>query len=317
MRRKKYLFVFCMLAAIAASCGMFAKLYAGFRGSGGGLRVVTSFYPVYIAALNVAGEDGTVSLENLSEPQTGCLHDYQLTPGDMELLSQADLFLVNGGGIESFLADVGEAYPALNVVRVSEGLELLDSEGAQADEGAAEELEGKNAHCWMDTELYAQMVWNIADALSEADESHAQGYRENARRYCGKIGGLTSQIEEIRKEVLRKGSRTSVILLHEAFAYTAAQCGFGTAYCINLDEERQLGAGEVAEAIKAAESDGVSAVFAERQYGEAMAGTLEAEAGCSVYYLDSLVRGEYRADSYLSGMQENIDSIKAAWEEMR
>ena len=35
----------------------------------------------------------------------GCMHDYQLTPQDMIQLSKADLFLVNGGGIENFLAE--------------------------------------------------------------------------------------------------------------------------------------------------------------------------------------------------------------------
>ena len=35
------------------------------------LTVVTSFYPMYIAAENVIGDADGVRLENLSEPQTG------------------------------------------------------------------------------------------------------------------------------------------------------------------------------------------------------------------------------------------------------
>ena len=40
------------------------------------LRVAASFYPVYIAALNLT--DGVEGVETLSltQPQTGCLHDY-------------------------------------------------------------------------------------------------------------------------------------------------------------------------------------------------------------------------------------------------
>ena len=57
-------------------------------------NVVTSFYPVYIAAKNVIGDVEGVELHNLTEPQTGCLHDYQLTPQDMISLSHADLFLL-------------------------------------------------------------------------------------------------------------------------------------------------------------------------------------------------------------------------------
>ena len=66
-------------------------------GHNGKIRIATSFYPVYIAASNVVGSSDSVALENLSEPQTGCMHDYQLTPQDMIQLSKADLFLVNGG----------------------------------------------------------------------------------------------------------------------------------------------------------------------------------------------------------------------------
>ena len=41
------------------------------------LTVVTSFYPMYIATLNIVDGVKGVRLENLSEPQTGCLHDFQ------------------------------------------------------------------------------------------------------------------------------------------------------------------------------------------------------------------------------------------------
>ena len=79
------------------------------------LTVVTSFYPMYIATLNIVDGVEGVRLENLSEPQTGCLHDFQLTPEDMKLLSTADVFVINGGGIESFMSDVAKAYPKLDV----------------------------------------------------------------------------------------------------------------------------------------------------------------------------------------------------------
>ena len=82
---------------------------------------VTSFYPMYIAAENVIGDADGVRLENLSEPQTGCLHDFQLTPEDMKLLSTADVFIINGGGIESFMKEVAEAYPNLKIAFVAKG----------------------------------------------------------------------------------------------------------------------------------------------------------------------------------------------------
>lgn len=309
MRKNKYLFVICMLLAITLASAIFTRVYVNLEDSGdnGKLRVVTSFYPVYIAALNVAGDSESIILENLSEPQTGCMHDYQLTPQDMILLSKADLFLVNGSGIENFLSEVGESYPGLTIAEATEGLELLtEKEGEAFHEDEAEE----NAHAWMDTSLYAQMVENIADDFAAADKEHADVYRENAKEYCKKIDGLTEQAEEL------KTSNKNIIIFHEAFEYVARQYGLNVTYCLDLDEERQISAGEIADVMDEIDKNHVSLIFAEELYGSDMGGMVESETDCGVYYLDSLVRGKYEADSYLEGMQKNIDIVKASLEEI-
>ena len=116
--KNKYVFVTLLLTA-AALLGLgftwgYGRLEAEERKEE--LLVVTSFYPMYVAALNVAGGCEGVTVENLSEPQTGCLHDFQLTPEDMRLLSEADVFVINGGGMESFLTEVAREYPGLAII---------------------------------------------------------------------------------------------------------------------------------------------------------------------------------------------------------
>ena len=301
MKRNKYRFVCCMLLAIALASDIFTKAYLYFEKAGkeeDGIRVVTSFYPVYIAAENVAGNCQGVILENLSEPQTGCMHDYQLTPQDMILLSKADLFLINGGGIEGFLAEVGEAYPELEVRTAAEGISLME--------------DNENAHGWMDTRIYAEMVENIADFLSEADPAHRDIYQENASRYCAEIEELTSQIEAVKSQLAESNN---VVIFHEAYEYTAEQYGLHTVYCLDLDEERQVSAGEVADLLKEMEENQVSLVLAEELYGKDMGETVKQETGCQICYLDTLVRGDYDPDSYLEAMQKNIDFMRQALEE--
>lgn len=297
MKKSKYMFVFLMLLAITLAGGIFTGAYIrldGQRQEQEGIHVVTSFYPVYIAALNVAKGRPGVVLENLSEPQSGCMHDYQLTPQDMILLSKADLFLVNGGGIESFLADVGKSYPQLTIVKASEGIDLPD---------------GGNAHVWMDTRYYAGMVQSIAEALEEADPANAGLYQTNAEDYCGKIQKLTDEMEEVR--VAAEGK--PVVIFHEAYEYVAGELGMDTVYCLDLDEERQISAYEVAKVMDEISQNRVAVVFAEELYGKEMGDTVEAETQAKVCYLDALVRGDYRADSYLSAVQENIDVLKQAF----
>lgn len=300
MRKKKYLFVTCMLLAIALASAIFTKMYVDMEERGGDeekLHIVTSFYPVYIAAKNVVGDSEGVILENLSEPQTGCMHDYQLTPQDMILLSKADLFLVNGGGIESFLGEVGESYPNLVLVKTME-----------------ENEESDNPHGWMDTRKYARMVRNIADAISDADKAHAEFYQRQAEDYCAEIEKLTEQAAEIQKRFQEKDKAempgSSVVIFHEAYEHLTEEVGMKVVYCMDLDEERQVSAGEMADMMEEMERNQVSVILAEELYGKDTGETVEQETDCSVYYLDTLVRGSYDKDSYLKGMQKNLDIIR-------
>lgn len=296
MKKNKYLFVFSMLLAITFLCVIFIRIYVSREEYGSekqGIHVVTSFYPIYIAALNVAGDSPGIMLENLSEPQTGCMHDYQLTPQDMILLSKADLFLVNGGGIENFLAKVGQSYPGLVVFYTSKGLDLQ---------------EGENAHVWMNTEYYAQMVQNIAEAFEEADPQNAKIYQVNADNYCAKIQELTDEMGRLRE----KAAGEPVVIFHEAYEYVAKELGMDVVYCMDLDEERQVSAHEVAEVMEEISKNRVSVVFAEELYGSDMGNTVEAETPAEVCYLDTLVRGDYEADSYLLAVRNNINVLKQA-----
>lgn len=324
MKQNKYIFVFVMLLVIAVAGGIFTTTYVKLEekeGTNDTLQVVTSFYPVYIAAENVVGDNQDVTLQNLSEPQTGCMHDYQLTPQDMILLSKADVFIVNGGGIESFLTEIAEEYPNLTIIQATEGLELLEEGNEEAheyEEGEVHDHEEEhnheaghshgeeNAHAWMNTKLYAGMVQNIAQGLGKADSGHQEMYQENAAQYCQKIQKLTDQITELKGELSRK----NVVIFHEAYEYVAQQYGMNAIYCLDLDEERQVSAGEVAQVMKEIKDNQVSVILAEELYGKDMGDTVEREGGCSVYYLDSLVRGTYEKDSYLNTMQKNIDLMR-------
>ena len=57
------------------------------------LRVVTSFYPIYIATLNVTQGAPGVEVVNMTSPFTGCLHDYQIVPRDLVILTKAQVFM--------------------------------------------------------------------------------------------------------------------------------------------------------------------------------------------------------------------------------
>lgn len=297
MKKNKYVFVLVMLVVITVVSGLLTNIYVSESGSKQEeqtLTVVTSFYPMYIAALNVIGDTDGVHLQNLSEPQTGCLHDFQLTPEDMKLLSKADVFIINGGGIESFMKDVAKSYPDLTIIEASEGIDLLEDEGEE------------NAHAWMSVATYEEQVNHIAEGLAAADEKHASDYQKHADAYTVKLDAL----KERQQKVAEKIKEQSVILFHEAYDYVADDYGLNVAYVLDLDEERQVSAGEVADVLAAVRYDQVKYILAEELYGKSMGDTVEKETDAKVIYLDALNRGDYDADSYIKGMSANIDLIE-------
>lgn len=290
--------------------------------------VVTSFYPMYIATMNVVGDTEGVTLKNLSEPQTGCLHDFQLTPADMKLLSTADVFIINGGGIESFMEEIAAQYPDLVIVEASDGIELLcdehTDEGAHLHENMHTEDEHDeyhedenahshdiNAHAWMSVKLYRMQVENIANGLAEIDENNRESYLANAGTYDRKLEAL--QVEQDELKTLTKGQTS--IMFHCTFDYVAMDYGMDVAFCMDLDEERQVSAGEVAEVLEVIEHDNVKYLFAEELYGTSMCEMVQKETNVKVIYLDPLNRGEYDADSYIEGMRNNMKLIKEAFAE--
>ena len=295
------------------------------------LTVVTSFYPMYIATLNIVdGVDG-VRLENLSEPQTGCLHDFQLTPEDMKLLSTADIFVINGGGIESFMSDVAKAYPKLDVVEACEDVALLSDDEADSDhdhdhdadaesesdhdadtesESAHDHDHGdENAHAWMSVPRYRTMVKTIASHLAQKDEAHAEEYYANAEKYDAKLAKLEKEQDSLKD--LTGGQ--NIIIFHEAYEYVADDFSMNACYLLDLDEERSVSAGEVKQVIGAIKDDGVSVILAEELYGKSMGDTVSRETDVHMVYIDPLNRGEYDKDSYLDGMERNIELIKDAF----
>lgn len=285
------------------------------------LTVVTSFYPMYIATLNIVDGVKGVRLENLSEPQTGCLHDFQLTPEDMKLLSTADVFVINGGGIESFMSDVAKAYPKLDVVEACEDVALLSDAESDSDHDHDHEADtesdsahdhdhgDENAHAWMSVPRYRTMVKTIASHLAQKDEAHAEEYYANAEKYDAKLAKLEKEQDSLKS--LTDGQ--NIVIFHEAYAYVADDFSMNACYLLDLDEERSVSAGEIKQVISAIKDDGVSVILAEELYGKSMGDTVSRETDVHVVYIDPLNRGEYDKDSYLDGMEQNIELIKDAF----
>ncbi|SFQ13279.1 zinc transport system substrate-binding protein [Lachnospiraceae bacterium XBB1006] len=300
--RNKYLYSLLMMGVIGALVVLFTIRFGEKKESltNEKLTIVTSFYPMYVATQNlVSGVEG-IHLKNLSEPETGCLHDFQLTPEDMKLLSKADVFVVNGSGAENFLQDVMKEYPKLITINATETMDDMSEEVGM--------------HAWMSPRLYKKQIMRIAHGLKEVCPKQKDRISKNAARYAKKVEALCKQVDEL-KELYAARGQSHVILFSEAYEGLVEDMGLSVSYLMDLDEERQVSSGEVAEVMEAVAKEAGVMILAEAPYGKNLGDMVHKETNTPVVYLDTLTRGAYDEQRYLTGMAKNLQEIKEALDE--
>lgn len=251
------------------------------------LCVVTSFYPVWLLTTTVAEGSETLTVTNMAPAQSGCLHDYTLTMNDLKALEKADLFLLNGSGMEGFAEQVSDAFPALPAVALTEGEELLHGAACDHDHGTDHDhgAEVYNAHLWMSPDGAAAMAEKIAEELGKLDPAGADLYRANAAR-------LGEELEAIKTQYLGKLTNKCnphIVIFHESFAYLAQALGLEVVGVIAKEADEEPTAKELTEVIAAVQEYGVTALFTDSQYDDRAAQTVAAETGAMICALDSLV----------------------------
>ena len=250
-------------------------------------RVVTSFYPIYLFALNLLDGIEGVEVTNLADTNTGCLHDYQLQTGDMKELAQANAFLINGAGMESYLEGVFDAFPALPVVDASTGIELLADCTEHAHDHEDEHDHAYNAHIWLDAHNAILMVNNLAEGLIAALPAHADAIAANRDAYTLRLTALDAELTAALEAVPHR----DIITFHEAFPYFANAYGLTVAAVVNRDPDDALSPRALAELCKTVISLGTPPLFTEPQYEDMAAQTIARETGASIHTLDPIVTG--------------------------
>lgn len=266
------------------------------RKEGEKLRILTSFFPMYVMTVNVTRGVPDVTVTNLTAPQTGCLHDYSLAAEDMKKLARADVFIANGGGMENFLAKAVETNNRLAVVTASAGIPLI-REGAET-----------NPHVWLQIAFAREEVAGIARSLAALDPANADAYRKNAGEYDKKL----AELQQYAGDKLKDLKSRDIVTFHEAFPYFAREQDLNILRTIQREPGTEPTPKELEAIIAAVKRLPVKVLCVEPQYPAGAAETIARETGATIVVLDPCVTGEAgpeAADSYLETMKKNIDTL--------
>jgi len=304
-------------AALALACLLMGLSLGGCAAGGqeeAGFEVLTSFYPIYVLTLNVTeGIDG-VQVRNMAVPQTGCLHDYQLSTEDMKALERADVFLINGAGMEEFLQKAIEQRPELTVVDSSAGVSLLEDCHEEHEEEHEDHEHEHNSHIWMDPARAAVQVENIATGLAAADPAHQTQYRTNAKAYQERLRALDEEL----KETLAPCAGGKLVAFHEAFAYFADAYDLEIIATILADDNNAPSARELIRAIDEVRESGAAVLVTDTSGQDALAKSVAADTGAAICPLDSVVypvkEGQEEAAAYERALRENARLLREAFD---
>jgi zinc/manganese transport system substrate-binding protein len=280
-------------------------------------KIVSTFLPIHLFTQAVVGDTGEVDI--LISPGMGA-HDYQATPDDAKLLSEADVLVENGLGIEEFLeslvANAGNS--ELQQIDSSEGIEVIEGEEHEHDEEEHEEHEGEehehghhheegNPHVWLDPVLAQQQVATIRDGLIEIDPNNADSYRSNADAYIQQLQELDSEFQQRLAPV----AGCNFITFHDAFPYLAQRYGLTQEAIVEIPEDR-ISPQDIQRVQQAAEEYKVKALLTEPGIEDKRIQQISSDLNLSLEAIDPIESGETDPQYYFQAMRGNLEALERA-----
>lgn len=229
-------------------------------------------------------------------------HTYTPKPIDVELVSSADLILINGLTFEGWITELIEnSGTKAKIILITEGVEPIISQKYH---------NASDPHAWMDAINGVKYVYNISAGLASIDPDNALFYADNGVKYNAEIKNahnyIKNQIATIPIE------QRILITSHDAFQY------YGRAYDITLNAimgistESEAQSKDVQRVINIIKEKKVPAVFIESTINPKMLQQIANDTGVKIggeLYADSLGDEDSEASTYLKLLTHNTDVI--------
>lgn len=270
------------------------------------LHILATTYPIYLFTKTLTeGVDG-VEVSQLIDETVSCLHDYTLTVTDMKAIEKADIIIVNGAELESFMDD---ALAQTNAVTIdcSDGIDLLPATGHEHHDHEEDDHHHGHydPHYWLTEEAALVMLNNILHGLSELDEAHLDTYHEN----------FSAAIKLFPEDSLNVSTLAYpyLITFHDGFQYFALDNGLTLLKSIEEEEGSEASAADIKEIVALIEEYDIPAIFTEKNGSDDTAQAISRETGVKVYQLDMIMSGEGQdISAYFDAMNANYAAIREA-----
>ena len=300
MKKKSILwFLICLFVLFLVACGQQTSQESK---EATGMKIVTSFYPIYAMVKEVSGDLNDVRMIQSSSG----IHSYEPSANDVAAIYDADVFIYHSHTLESW---AGSLNPSLQnskvkVIEASDGM-ILERVPGLEDMDAGKGIDEKtlyDPHTWLDPEKVAEEAQIIADKLSEQDSANKETYQKNAQSFGDKAHELTKKYQPI----FEKSSQKTFVTQHTAFSYLSKRFGLNQLGIAGISPDQEPSPRQLTEIQEFVKTYKVKTIFTESNVSSKVADTLVKSTGVSLKTLNPLEADPQNDKSYLENLEENM-----------
>jgi zinc/manganese transport system substrate-binding protein len=293
-------YVLCLIAAVIATASSSPSIAAE------KLKAVASFSILADLVKQVGGDH--VDVTAIVGPD-GDAHVFQPSPLDAKAVADARLVVINGLGLEGWMARlIQSSGTKAPVVVASKGVRPLQGEG--------EEKGKADPHAWQSIANAKIYVANIRDGLIAVDPQDKADFEKNAKDYLAKLDQLETEVKAAIASIPPKNRK--IITTHDAFGYFARAYGMTFIAPQGVSTETEPSAKDVAKIIRQVKAQHVPAVFLENISDDRLMQQIARETGAKTgdkLYSDALSKPGAGAATYVGMMHNNIAAFTKALKE--
>ena len=298
-KRTILLLMASVLALVLGACGQKEKQEAK------GMKIVTSFYPIYAMVKEVSGDLNDVRMIQSSNG----IHSFEPSANDIAAIYDADVFVYHSHTLESWAGslDPNLKNSKVKVLEASEGMTLERVPGLE-DVEAGDGIDEKtlyDPHTWLDPEKAAEEAQIIADKLSEIDSANKETYQKNAKNFIAKAQELTKKYQPI----FEKASQKTFVTQHTAFSYLAKRFGLKQLGIAGISPEQEPSPRQLTEIQEFVKTYKVKTIFTESNASSKVAETLVKSTGVGLKTLNPLEADPQNDKTYLENLEDNMSIL--------
>lgn len=271
----------------------------------GGLKIVTSFYPIYSMVKEVSGDLNDVRMIQSSSG----IHSFEPSTNDIAAIYNADVFFYHSHTLESWAGklDSNLKNSKVKVVEASEGMKLDRVPGLE-DVKVEEGIDEKtlyDPHTWLDPEKVAEEVKIIKNKLSNIDPKNKETYEKNAEEIINKSKKLTEKY----KPIFEKAKQKTFVTQHTAFSYLAKRFGLRQLGIAGISPEQEPSPRQLTEIEDFVKQYNVKTIFVESNASSKVSETLVKSTGVTLKELNPLEADPKNDHTYLENLENNLEIL--------